>query len=273
MIRGMTGFGASQLSHGPVKISVEIKTLNNRYFDINFYLPPGFSSLENKIHTIIQKEIRRGRITISVKISQKTQQTVVLNKDIVKAHLKHIQTLAKDFKLPNDLSVSDVLRLPGVLDVKETIVSLDELWPYLERSAQHAINGVVIMRKREGASLSKDVGQQLSNMSGALKSIQIRIKSILKEQKGALTNEEYASFEKNSDVNEEISRLGHYIDEMRLLLKASGVVGKKLDFVAQEMQRETNTIGSKLQDKTVSNAVITLKSTIEKIREQSQNIE
>ena len=273
MIRGMTGFGSAQLAQGPVKVSVEIKSLNNRYFDINFYLPQGFSSLENKIHSILQKEIRRGRVTVTVKLAQTSQQMAVLNKDIVKAHLQHIQTLAKDFKLPNDLSLSDVLRLPGVLEVKETIISPDDIWPYLEKCIRRATDGLATMRHREGISLAKDVASHLARMSQEIKKIQGRIKVILKEQKRVLAEEEFVSFEKNSGVAEEISRLEHYIDEIRLLLKVEGVVGKKIDFVAQEMQRETNTIGSKIQDKTVTNAVITLKSTIEKIREQSQNIE
>jgi len=129
------------------------------------------------------------------------------------------------------------------------------------------------MRKREGRSLCADVTDKLRRMLLEIKKIQRRAQEILKEKKGKLTNEEFSSFQKSNDVNEELSRLIHYIEEFKLLLKTDIAVGKKLDFIAQEMQRETNTVGSKLQDKIVSSAVIALKSKIEKIREQSQNIE
>ena len=129
------------------------------------------------------------------------------------------------------------------------------------------------MRRSEGRSLAADVANQLKRMTLQTKKIQKKAKFILNEKKKKLTNEEFRSLQRSSDVNEEVTRLLHYIDEIKPLLKGKISVGKKIDFIAQEMQRETNTIGSKLQDKVVSNAVIALKSKIEKIREQAQNIE
>ena len=143
----------------------------------------------------------------------------------------------------------------------------------LERGLLKSLQGLVNMRKREGRALVKDVSEKLGLMMAQSKNIRRRQASIVKEQQKKMGREEFQSFQKSSDINEELSRLTHYIDELKLLLKSSVPVGKKIDFVAQEMQRETNTIGSKVQDKIVSNAVIALKSKIEKIREQSQNIE
>ena len=129
------------------------------------------------------------------------------------------------------------------------------------------------MRQREGKSLAADMGDKLKKMSARLKAIEKRAAQILKEKQKVLKPEEFSSFQKSIDVNEEIARFTHYIQEMTELFKASIPVGKKMDFIAQEMQREANTLGSKLQDQMVSNAVIALKSKIEKIREQANNVE
>ena len=129
------------------------------------------------------------------------------------------------------------------------------------------------MRKREGTALAGDVNGQLKRMILQISTIKARSKELLKEKKDKATDEEFSSYQKSNDINEELARLAHYIEEARALLKQSEGVGKKLDFIAQEMQRETNTIGSKVQDKEVAAAVIAIKSKVEKIREQSNNVE
>lgn len=273
MIRGMTGFGQAQVLSGKIKALIEIKSVNQRYLDINYFLPVGFGSAENKIRQMIQKEIHRGRITVSMKIVQKEEQEVSLNRRIARMHLRNAVRLKKEFGVKGELSLSDLVRLPGVLETSETVISPEALWPVLEKGFTKALAGLVSMRASEGRSLAMDVRGQLIRMTLQVKKIQNKVKTILSEKKKKLTKEELRSFERNSDVSEETARLLHYIEEIKPLLKGTTSVGKKVDFIAQEMQRETNTIGSKLQDKTVSNAVIALKSKIEKIREQSQNIE
>lgn len=273
MIKGMTGFGSSELTSGSVKAIVEIKSLNHRYFDINYYLPIGFGSVEQKLRQLVQKTVQRGRVTIAVKITEKPTQSVVFHKEVVKTHLRYAKVLQKEFGLQNDLSLSDVVRLPGVIETKETLVQPEKVWPSLKKSLTKALTALEQMRKSEGRSLAKDVNEKLRGMSTQLKTTQARAKAILSEAKKQLSDEEFVSLQKGMDINEEIARLKHYIVEVRALLKSTVSVGKKIDFIAQEMQRETNTIGSKVQDKIVSNAVITLKSKIEKIREQAQNIE
>ncbi len=273
MIKGMTGFGQAQVLSGKIKALVEIKSVNQRYLDVNYFLPVGFGSIENKIRQIIQREIRRGRVTVFMKIIQKDAQDVVLNKDIARKHLKNIALLKKEVGVKGEMSLSDLVLLPGVLEAKETVIKPEVLWPVLEKGFIKALGGLVNMRKSEGRSLALDVKDKLKRMSLQIKRIQKKARSILNEKKKKLTKEEFRSFQRGADVNEEVTRLTHYIDEIKPLLKGKMSVGKKIDFIAQEMQRETNTIGSKLQDKVVSNAVISLKSKIEKIREQSQNIE
>jgi uncharacterized protein (TIGR00255 family) len=273
MIKGMTGFGQAQVLSGKVKALIEIKSVNQRYLDLNYFLPVGFGSIENKIRQMIRRELNRGRVTVSMKIIQKGAQEVVLNKDIARKHLRNVARLKKEVGVKGELALSDLVRLPGVMETRETVVSPEVLWPGLEKGFKKALLGLVNMRKSEGRSLVLDVKDKLKRMSLQIKKIQNKAKSILREKKKKLTKEEFRSFQKSVDINEEITRLVHYIDEIKPLLQSKTSVGKKIDFIAQEMQRETNTIGSKLQDKVVSNAVIALKSKIEKIREQSQNIE
>ena len=273
MIKGMTGFGSSQIATGQAKAVIEIKSLNHRYFDISYHLPTGFVSMESKISQIIQKRIERGRITIALKLACKSSQEIFLNRVSVKKYLQYAHVLGKEFGLKNNLSLADLIKLPGVVEVKETVVDADSLRASLEQALQKALASVILMRQREGKSLAKNILEKLKRMSASVHSIQKRAEAILKEKKQKLGLDEFSSFQKNSDINEEISRLRHYIEEMKLLLNGNVSAGKKIDFIAQEMQRETNTIGSKLLDKAVSNAVIALKSKIEKIREQAQNIE
>ncbi len=273
MIKGMTGFGGAQLVWKQVKLVVEAKSLNHRYFDIAFYLPGGFGSLEGKIQQIAQKYIERGRITISIKITQKPSQDVVLNKEVVRKHLGYARDLAKEFRLQNDLRLSDVIRLPGVVETRESFLDPEALWPALEKSLQRALQGLDGMRQREGRALVADISNSLKQMTQQMKKIKMRSKAVLRAKRKELTVEEFGAFQKGCDVNEETSRLEHYIQEARAFLKSGASAGKKIDFIAQEMQRETNTIGSKLQDKIVVGAVVALKSKIEKIREQAQNIE
>lgn len=269
----MTGFGHAQVSTPHVKATIEIKSLNHRYFDISFYLPPGFASLEHKIQQIVKKNIERGRVTVSIKFSQKSGQQVVLNKTIVKDYVKHIKSLQKEVSMKDDLHLSDIVRLPGIFEVKEALLTPEKMWTPLEKGVRKSVTGLVTMRKREGQSLKVDITDLVKRMTVQLTKIQARIKVILKAKKKSLTDEEFSSFQKSADISEEITRFKHYIDEVKSLLKAKSTIGKRIDFIAQEMQRETNTMGAKLQDKVISNCVITLKSKIEKIREQSQNIE
>jgi len=273
MITGMTGFGAGEVTLGKIKGIVEVKTVNHRYLDLAFYLPVGFSSLEDKIQKIVAGQIKRGRITVSVKITDRPHTNIVLNQEAVKRYLDFAKALGQKHHIKNDITVADIMRLPGVVEAKEVFVQAGDLWPVLEKSLQKAVAGVVTMRRREGKALSADINDQLKRMLMQISHIKSRIGALLKDSKSKMTSDEFSSYQKSNDINEEISRLSHYIDEAKMLLRQVEGSGKKLDFIAQEMQRETNTIGSKVQDKEVAAAVIAIKSKVEKIREQSNNVE
>jgi uncharacterized protein (TIGR00255 family) len=273
MIKGMTGFGFSQVSDGKTKAIVEIKSVNHRYLDVNFYFPSGFGAAEERVRDLIQKSIHRGRVSVTFKFVQKPEQTISFNRNAIRQYLKLAGEVKKEFRLQAGLTVSDLVALPGVIEVKESLVDPGQLLPMIEKAVLTALKGMDHMRRREGKSLGADLNRQLKDMRAQTKRIESRARKILQQKRKVLPGEEFLSFQKSNDVNEELTRLIHYIDEFRSLLKTSLSIGKKLDFVAQEMQRETNTIGSKLQDALVADAVIALKSKIEKIREQAQNVE
>jgi uncharacterized protein (TIGR00255 family) len=273
MITGMTGFGAGEITFGKVKGVVEIKSVNHRYLDVAFYLPVGFSSLEDKIQKIVASKMKRGRVTVSVKITDRPHTNIILNQEAVKRYLDFAKSLGEKHHIKNDITVADIMRLPGVAEAKEVFVQAGELWPVLERSLQKAVAGVVVMRRREGKALGADINDQLKRMLQQISLIKSRTSALLKDTKSRMTSDEFSSYQKSNDIHEELARLAHYIDEAKMLLRQAEGSGKKLDFIAQEMQRETNTIGSKVQDKEVAAAVIAIKSKVEKIREQSNNVE
>ena len=269
----MTGFGASDMLAGKIKGVVEIKTVNHRYLDLAFYLPSGLSAFEERIQKNISKHIKRGRISVAVKITEKPQSHIYLNEEAVRRYRDFGKSLARRFGIKDDLTVADIMRLPGVAEAKEVFIDAQTLWPGVEKALLKALRSVVAMRQREGRSLEVDISGQLTRMVKRIRQIRARAQVLLKEKKAKVGNEEFIAYQKSNDINEELARLAHHIDEARALLRQNQEAGKKLDFIAQEMQRETNTVGSKVQDKEISAAVIALKSKVEKIREQANNVE
>src|SRR3989338_4923917 len=136
MINGMTGFGSAFFAAGNLKGAFEIKTVNHRYFDIVFYLPPGFAAAEDKIRQLVGKVIDRGRITVSVKITEKPHISLIFNKDVVGEYLRYAKTLQKEYRLTNNLTVAELIRLPGVVEAREAVLDSEGLWPALEKSIQ-----------------------------------------------------------------------------------------------------------------------------------------
>ncbi len=273
MIKSMTGFSSVEISLGAMKAVLEIRSVNHRYLDIAYFLPLGFTSCEDRLRQVIQKAIARGRVTISMKIVKKQEPMITFNKSVVRDYLKREKEIKKEFGLKGVLMLSDLIRLPGVVEIQDVEPRASTLLPAIEKATTKALNLLIVMRLREGKSIVLDILKQTSRMLLEINTIRAKEKEILSYKKQKLSTEEFESYQKGIDVNEELARLAHHIDEVRHLLKAKEAVGKKMDFIAQEMQREANTIGSKLQDKVVSSSVISLKSNIEKLREQAQNIE
>ena len=273
MIKSMTGFSTVEVSCGSMKAVLEVRSVNHRYLDVVYFLPLGFASCEDRMRAVIQKMIARGRVTVSMKVIKREEPAITFNKSVIRSYLKREKEIKKEFGLKGVLMLSDLIRLPGVVDVQDAEPRTSALWPAIEKATGKALSLLIAMRLREGKSIARDVQKQTSCMLLEINTIRTKEKEILAHKKAKLSREELESFQKGIDVNEELARLSHHIEEIRRLLKAKDAVGKKMDFIAQEMQREANTIGSKLQDKMVSSAVIALKSYIEKLREQAQNVE
>lgn len=198
MIKGMTGFGTATISSGKFKGLIEIKSLNHRYLDLVYYLPVGFSSYEDGIRQVLSKDVDRGRVTIVFKLTDKPQQELSFDHTVVREYLRHAKQLAKEFGLKDHLSLSDLIKLPGVFEVRESRLDTEEFWPVFEKGLKKAIGGLMTMRQREGKSLAADLTSVLKRMRLQLKKIQARTKAILQQKKKELTNDEFSSFQKSN---------------------------------------------------------------------------
>ncbi|MBN2831652.1 MAG: YicC family protein [Candidatus Omnitrophica bacterium] len=275
MISSMTGFGSSEIGlggHG--KISVELRSTNHKFLEASLHLPEGMLSLEEKVKKAIEDKIKRGRVVCSVNISGKKYGNAFINKGLLKKYIDKIHKAQKELGIQNDLSFDTLINLPGVLTLEEEKLSAQSLWPRLKAALRIAVNNLSKARKKEGVALQGYLKKQADELKERLLSIRRILKGSLKERlKGFATDEERASFLKDTDTTEEIDRLGFHVSNFKRKITASGAIGKELDFIAQEMQREANTLAAKTFDVSVSAQVLKIKGLIEKIREQAQNIE
>ena len=275
MIRSMTGFGSAEVGlggHG--KISVELRSTNHKFLETSLHLPDGSISLEEKVKKAIENKVKRGRITCLVNISGKKSGNASVNKALLKKYIEKIDKVKKELKLRESLGLDTLINLPGVLTLEEERVSPESLWPRLKSALGLAVNNLSKARKKEGVALQGYLKKQAEELKARLKDIRGILKKSLKARLSAFaTDEERACFLKDTDTTEEVDRLGFHIGNFKSKITAGGAVGKELDFIAQEMQREANTLAAKTFDVAVSAQVLKVKSLIEKIREQAQNIE
>lgn len=273
MIRGMTGFGRQGFTKSKIKGLVELRSLNHKYFDVAFHLPNGFGSFEEKLKRLLHKDIMRGKVNASLVLTCRPDDRIAVRKDIASNYLKTFKTLNKSLHLKSDLGLSNVVTLPGVIRCEEYQISPEQLWPQAERATKIALASLVKMRQAEGKSLYLDIADKINKIQAELKLIPLRVKQIIAAKKSSLPAEEFSAFLKGSDINEELTRLSYHLKSIKSKLSDNGAVGKELDFIAQELQREINTISAKLLDHAISARVIKIKSLVEKIREQLQNVE
>ena len=292
MIKSMTGFGRCEISDVHCKFTVEIKAVNHRYLDINLKMPKKFSFFESSIRTVLKNYIQRGKVDIFITYEDFTENNVCIkyNKEVAEEYVKYLAQMAEDFSLENDIRVSALSRYPEVLTLEEQTVDEEELWKNLEKAVKGAAEEFVEARITEGENLKNDLLTKIDGMLSHVdfiteRSPQIvaayhtkledKVKELLSDaqidENRILT--EVTLFADKICVDEEIVRLRSHIEHTKLTLKDGGSVGRKLDFIAQELNREANTILSKSNDIITSNRAIDLKTEIEKIREQIQNIE
>lgn len=291
-IKSMTGFGRCEIVDEDRKIVVEMKAVNHRYSDISIRMPKKLNFFENTIRNYLKRYIQRGKVDVFIFYEDYTKRNVCVkyNKELAAEYMNHLRSMAEEFHLDNDIRVSTLSKYPEVLMMEEQGVDEQALWKDMEQVLKGAAKAFVESRLREGELLKEDILKKLNLMSCHVQFIKERSPEILAEYKRKLeekvrellNNEkideariltEITIFADKICIDEEIVRLESHIDTMKKELIEGGGVGRKLDFMAQEMNREANTILSKANDLEVSNKAIDLKTEIEKIREQVQNIE
>lgn len=292
MIKSMTGFGRGEFEKDKKRVSVEIKSVNHRYCEINVKTPRKISFLENEIRTHIKQRISRGKLDVFVSYEDNSEklENIKFNADLAKEYLKYFEMITEEFKLENDIKVSNLTRYPDVLIIEDQEDDQEELWLIIKESLNKAIEQLINARTLEGELLKDDINKKLDIMLTALNMIKEKAPLIVasyKEKLEARINDlldnnlidenrlalEVAIYADKASIDEEIVRLDSHIEHMRNSFKTDSPIGRKLDFLTQEMNREANTILSKASAIDISNQALDLKIEIEKIREQIQNIE
>jgi uncharacterized protein (TIGR00255 family) len=287
----MTGYGRGEISENGFHICVEIKTLNHRFLDVSLRLPKPLSGLEDKLRLRIADSIKRGRVEINVSLEtyEKSLDVLELNSDLLNQYVTILKTIKDKFALSDDIKVSDILSLSGIIEIKNADIDVDNVWATLDKALSIGIKNLIDMRVSEGIKLKDDIMNRLDILSNIIDKIEMRGPIVIKEYKKKLearikelTGDDFdqnrfltevAIMADRTSIAEEITRLRSHISQFRNSLDSDMPIGKKLDFLTQEMNREANTIGSKSMDLDIVNGVIELKDQIEKIREQVQNIE
>ncbi len=292
MIKSMTGFGRCEITEGQRKFTVELKGVNHRYLDVNIRMPKNLSFFESSIRNLLKQYVQRGKVDIYITYEDTSENQVSLkyNVKLAEAYLAYGRQMQEMFGLENDIRVSTLSRYPEVLTMEEQAADEEELWAGLEKALKGAFAQFVETRTAEGENLKNDILTKLDEMLALVDYIETRSPEIVAEYRTKLENKvrellcdtqmdesriaaEVVIFADKICTDEETVRLKSHIGHMKSTLDEKEGVGRKLDFIAQEMNREANTILSKANDLEVSNHAIDLKTGIEKVREQIQNIE
>ena len=292
MIKSMTGFGRCEIMEGSRKITVEMKSVNHRYLDVSIKMPKKLNYFETAIRGELKNYIQRGKVDVFIAFEDFSESNgcVKYNKDIAAAYLQYLNQMAEEFGIENDVRVSALSRYPEVFTMEEQTVDEEELWKEMQRAIADAAKEFVQSRIREGENLKADLIAKLDGMLEHVDFIAERAPKIVEEYRQKLYDKvselledstidesriltEVTIFADKVCVDEELVRLRSHIEATKTALMEGGSVGRKLDFIAQEMNREANTTLSKITDLEIGNHAIDLKTEIEKIREQIQNIE
>jgi uncharacterized protein (TIGR00255 family) len=271
----MTGFGDKDgYAKGIGKVHVELRSINHKFLDIVFHLPEGFLSLEEKLKKEIETHCKRGRISCHIAVTNKESVGLIVNRPLLKKYIAALKKVRSEFGIADEVKLDTLVHLHGVLSVQDEGARRGSVWPSIKPFLSDALSRMVAMRIREGRALESFLKTRTQALQRAIKEIERRFKKVVQSRLVRLsTDEEKSSFLKTSDITEEIERLKYHVRNFQGKLVQRGPVGKELDFIAQEMQREANTMGAKSCDARISARVIQMKSEIEKIREQVQNIE
>lgn len=292
MIKSMTGFGRSEIVKGNRKISVEIKSVNHRYLEAGIKMPKKLNVFESRMRDLLKKYATRGKIDIFINYEDDSESQVNLkfNQNIADEYMAIFNNMSEKYNLKNDMTVGGLARFPEVITMDEVQEDEEELWHFIEEAMKAALEQFVNTRILEGENLKKDLLGKLDHMEEIVAFVEKRSPEIMKEYRSKLESKvkellgdttidesriatEVIIYADKICVDEETVRLRSHIEHARKCLNEDGGIGRKMDFIAQEMNREANTTLSKANDIEISNAAIDLKTEIEKVREQIQNIE
>lgn len=292
MLKSMTGYGRAEKAFDNLTVSVELKAVNHRFFEFTPKLPRGYTFLEEKLKAYIQRFVSRGKMDAYVSIQQTgdTGVTVEINRPLAAGYVSALRTLATKYDLPNDISVSVLSRYNDIFSITKESIDEEKITEYVLEVAEVALKAFVSMRETEGEKLQDDLNSRLTAIEQkvafveerspkTVEAYRQRLEQKIKDLLGDATVDEQrlltetAIFADKIAVSEETVRLRSHIKQFRDLFNVDEPTGRKLDFIVQEMNRETNTIGSKAQDIEIAHTIVDIKAEIEKIREQVQNIE
>jgi uncharacterized protein (TIGR00255 family) len=293
-MKSMTGYGRGESARDGFKITVELSAVNRRQPEISVNLPRELEMLEAPVRDAINARVARGRVTARIAIhaaAGKLSARAHINLPLARAYAAELGRLAKQLKLAGPVTLDQLVRAPGVFQTDEELAQAENLWPVVEKALQPALAALVKMREREGAHLAQDLAARIRVMRHSAEKVQKQApitaenyRQQLRERirSAGLENiapdderllKEVVLFADRSDISEELTRLQSHFQQFEDCRKAKEPVGRKLDFLAQEMNREINTIGSKANDAVISREVVTLKAELERFREQAQNVE
>ncbi len=292
MVMSMTGFGRCETAVNGRQITVEMKSVNHRYFEFNCRTTRGYSFLEDKLKKYISQKISRGKIDMYVSIteSEDSEVSVAINKPLAAGYVNAIHTLAKEYNIPDDLSVSVLSRYSDIFQIHKEEQDEEQIFSEVKIVLDIALESFLNMRAAEGEKLKEDVLSRVDTIMSIVSDIEKRSPITVEEYRQKLTKRisdmlassdvdqqriltEAAIFADKVAVDEETVRLRSHFEQMKTFFESGVPIGRKLDFIVQEMNREANTIGSKVTDSVLAHKVVDIKSEIEKIREQIQNIE
>lgn len=291
MIRSMTGFGRAQQIIDNREIIVEIKSVNHRYFEFSSRMPRAYGYLDEKLKAFLQGKISRGKVEVSVSINNLGSDALIeVNEAVAAGYVNALRKANETLGLNDDLSLSHIIRFSDVFNVRKTEEDEAVIWSAVRTVAEEAAGKFVSMRESEGERLRLDILGKLTAIENMVGFIEARSPEVTENYRNRLFDKlsdiladknideqriltEAAIFSEKTAVDEETVRLRSHIDQFRVMLDSEAAIGRKLDFLVQEMNREANTTGSKSQDIEITRTVVDIKSEIEKIREQIQNIE
>lgn len=292
MVRSMTGYGRAQSRVGSREITVEIKAVNHRFFEFSARVPRSCGYLEEKLKKKVGVGVSRGKVEVAVMLASAPGSSAApgINIELARGYVEDLRALCRPLDLIDDLTLSSLIQLPDLFSVKSEPESEDEVWSEVEPVLLEALENFVSMREREGERLRADIWEKLQNIERYLKIVEERSPETVAHYRERLTAKlqevlegrsldegriitEAAIYSERVAVDEETVRLRSHLSQFEKILSAPEAIGRKLDFLVQEINRETNTIGSKSQSLEINSVVVEMKSEIEKIREQIQNIE